>query len=71
MIAAALLQVVSTVLEKASPEQIPEPLSAAEAGESPEQPVARAPNGGGRVRIRISADHVRKVLNGGDAADDE
>lgn len=68
---AALLQVVSTVLEKASPEQIPEPLSAAEAGESPEQPVARAPNGGGRVRIRISADHVRKVLNGGDAADDE
>ncbi|MGD1147794.1 MAG: PilZ domain-containing protein [Thermoanaerobaculaceae bacterium] len=67
----ALLQVVSTVLEKASPEQIPEPTSATEPLPVPDQVVARAPNGGGRVKIRISADHVRKLLEGRKAKDDE
>ena len=67
----ALLQLVSTVLEKASPKHIPEPVSATESARAPEQPVARAPNGDGRVKIRISADHVRKVLEGHGGKDDE
>jgi hypothetical protein len=67
----ALLQLVSTDLEKASPKHIPEPVSATESARAPEQPVARAPNGDGRVKIRISADHVRKVLEGHGGKDDE
>jgi len=67
----ALLQAVSQVLENASPKQIPEPPLVADSAGAPEQPVARAPHGGGRVKIRISADHVRKLLGGGDAKDDE
>ncbi len=68
----ALVKVVATVLEKAAPQEIaavvapptgeevaapaPEPAAAA--------PAARAPHGSGRVKIRISAENVRKVLGG-------
>ncbi len=65
---AALLRVVETVLEKPSPEQIP--ATAADndppAPADPGQPVGRAPGGAGRVKIRISADKVRKALRGRD-----
>ena len=67
----ALLQVVATVLEKASPEQVPEASSAVEAENAPGQPVARAPHEGGRVKIRISAEHVRKLLGGRGSKDGE
>jgi len=65
----ALLQVVATVLEKASPEHIPAPTAATEP--PPDQPVGRAPHGGGRVKIRIAADQVRKVLGGRGSKDDK
>ena len=62
----ALIRIVASVLEKASPEQVPaEPVSDAAPMPPPGQPVARAPQGGGRVKIRIVAEHLRKVLNGG------
>ena len=61
----AILRLVATVLEKPSPEQIPVPAAADPAAAPPgEQTVARAPQGGGRVKIRISSDKVRKALGG-------
>ncbi|MBZ5589918.1 MAG: PilZ domain-containing protein [Acidobacteriia bacterium] len=61
----ALIEVVASVLEKASPEQIPAE-AASEAAPPPpvEQPVARAPQGGGRVKIRIASERMHKVLSG-------
>jgi len=62
----ALVKVVSSVLEKAAPREIP-----AEVAPSPEEEpaptaasAARAPHAAGRVKIRISAENVRKVLGG-------
>jgi hypothetical protein len=62
----ALVKVVSSVLEKAAPREIP-----AEVAPSPEEKpaptaasAARAPHAAGRVKIRISAENVRKVLGG-------
>lgn len=69
---AALVDVVSAVLEKAAPQEIatvvapfsdeeavaPAPAPAAKA------PVVRAPHAAGPVKIRISAETVRKVLGG-------
>ncbi|HVN75006.1 MAG TPA: PilZ domain-containing protein [Thermoanaerobaculaceae bacterium] len=68
----ALLQVVASVLEKASPPQVPAPSGAAGAPEqAPEQPVVRAPHGGGRVKVRIAAEQVRKVLSGRGSKDEK
>ena len=65
----ALMRMVASVLEEASPEQVSEePVPEAVASPPPEQeerPIVRAPQRGGRVKIRIAADHVRKVLGGG------
>lgn len=68
----ALVRVVTAVLEQAAPQEIaaavapacdaqaaaPDPQPAAEA------PAARAPHAAGRVKIRISAETVRKALGG-------
>ncbi len=61
----ALMRLVATVLEKPSPEHVAAP-EAAEAAAPPEPAtvVGRAPTGGGKVKIRISADKVRKLLGG-------
>ena len=62
----ALLEIVASVLEKAAPEEIPaEPVPTGPPAAPSQQPVARAPQRGGRVKIRIAAEHLRKVLNGG------
>ncbi|HQU34506.1 MAG TPA: PilZ domain-containing protein, partial [Thermoanaerobaculaceae bacterium] len=62
----ALVKVVSSALEKAAPREIP-----AEVAPSPEEEpaptaesAARTPHAAGRVKIRISAENVRKVLGG-------
>ena len=73
----ALVEVVSAVLEKAAPQEIAavvapssdEEAAAPAPARSAEEPVARAPHGAGRVKIRISAENVRKVLGG--AKDDD
>ena len=63
----ALVKVVSTVLEKAAPQEIPAEVVASPE-EEPAPPVAasgvRAPHPAGRVKIRISAENVRKALGG-------
>ncbi len=63
---AALVQVVASVLEKAPLEE-PFPLPAVEGPPmpAPGKPVARAPERSGRVKIRIAAENLRKVLDGG------
>ncbi len=62
----ALMRMVASVLEEASPKELPaESASQAAQAQPPEHPVARAPQRGGRVKIRIDAEHMRKVLRGG------
>ena len=68
----ALLRVVSAVLEKAAPQEIPAEVAPAgddEVVPPAPAPTVRAPHGTGRVKIRISAENVRKVLGG--AKDDD
>ena len=63
----ALMSVVAGMLEAATPEAPPEEPAAvaSEHRAAPAEPKpSRAPEGSGRVKIRISADHVRKVLDG-------
>ena len=72
----ALVEVVSSVLEKAAPETVPAEVAADEVAVSADSepgpaaapataPTVRAPHGSGRVKIRISSENVRKVLGGG------
>jgi len=62
----ALMRMVASVLEEASPKEVPaEPASQDAQAQPPEHPVARVPQKGGRVKIRIDAEHMRKVLRGG------
>ncbi len=64
---AALVKVVTGVLEKAAPREIPAEVAPSPEGEPAPPAVAsvvRAPHPAGRVKIRISAENVRRVLRG-------
>jgi hypothetical protein len=68
----ALMRIVASVLEQGSPEEVPaEPTLEVAPAPPPEQPVTRVPQKGGRVKIRIAADHMRKVMDGGGKKDEQ
>ncbi len=60
-----ILKLVATVLERPSRKEAPPPPAAkAPAAAAPAPPAARPAPGSGRVKIRISSDKVRKVMDG-------